>query len=49
MTGPTNFREAEALLDNGWKDSFSTGSDFETFLRQQESRVADTLTELGLH
>ncbi|MBT2564942.1 tripartite tricarboxylate transporter substrate binding protein [Arthrobacter sp. ISL-85] len=39
----------QALLDNGWKDSFSTGADFETFLRQQESRVANTLTELGIH
>ncbi|TQJ61463.1 putative tricarboxylic transport membrane protein [Arthrobacter sp. SLBN-83] len=39
----------QALLDNGWKDSFSTGAEFETFLRQQESRVAGTLTELGLH
>lgn len=39
----------QASTDNGWKDSFTTGADFETFLKQQESTVAGTLTELGLH
>ncbi|WP_200953135.1 tripartite tricarboxylate transporter substrate-binding protein [Arthrobacter sp. Soil761] len=39
----------QALSANGWEDSFSIGAEFETFLKQQESRVANTLTELGLH
>jgi putative tricarboxylic transport membrane protein len=38
----------QALADNGWEDSFITGESFRTFLTQQESRVASTLTELGL-
>lgn len=39
----------QALADNGWQDSFSTGPDFQMFLRDQERSVALTLTELGLH
>lgn len=39
----------QALSDNGWEDSFITGADFDTFLKQQESTVASNLTELGLH
>ena len=39
----------QALADNGWEDSFTTGTDFEAFLKQQESTVASTLTELNLH
>ncbi|MFF2029341.1 Bug family tripartite tricarboxylate transporter substrate binding protein [Arthrobacter sp. NPDC058192] len=39
----------QALSDNGWKDSFSPGAGFETFLKQQENTVATTLAELGVH
>ncbi|KAA1418867.1 tripartite tricarboxylate transporter substrate binding protein [Nocardioides humilatus] len=38
----------EALADNGWIDSFATGDEFAAFLKEQDSRVADTLEELGL-
>lgn len=36
------------LKDNGWIDSFKTGAEFDTFLTQQDARVAGTLTSLGL-
>ena len=38
----------EALKDNSWTDAFMTGDDFATFLTEQDERVADVLTELGL-
>jgi len=38
----------EAVADNGWIDSFTTGDEFAAFLKEQDSRVADTLKELGL-
>ena len=37
-----------ALKRNGWTDNFATGDEFETFLEQQDERVASTLEELGL-
>lgn len=37
-----------ALADNGWIDSFATGDEFGTFLKDQDARVAETLEELGL-
>jgi len=38
----------DALELHGWGDAFITGEDFEKFLREQDERVASTLTELGL-
>ena len=38
----------EALVKNGWTDAFVTGPQFEQFLKDQDNRVASTLTELGL-
>lgn len=38
----------EALERNGWSDNFATGEEFEEFLVEQDTRVADTLKELGL-
>ena len=38
----------EALKDNGWTDAFMTGDEFATFLTEQDKRVADVLTALGL-
>ncbi|MFW6867449.1 Bug family tripartite tricarboxylate transporter substrate binding protein [Nocardioides sp. CPCC 206347] len=38
----------KALADNGWIDSFATGDEFGTFLKDQDARVAETLEELGL-
>lgn len=38
----------EALERNGWTDNFATGDEFEAFLKEQDTRVADTLKELGL-
>ena len=38
----------EALVKNGWSDAFMTGTAFEQFLKEQDERVATTLTELGL-
>lgn len=37
-----------ALEDNGWTDNFATGEEFEDFLIEQDTRVAETLKELGL-
>ncbi|MFI5427837.1 Bug family tripartite tricarboxylate transporter substrate binding protein [Aeromicrobium sp. UC242_57] len=33
---------------NGWIDSFATGDEFATFLKEQDERVETTLKELGL-
>lgn len=38
----------EALETNGWTDAFATGEEYETFLTEQDQRVADVLGELGL-
>jgi putative tricarboxylic transport membrane protein len=38
----------KALEENGWIDDFKTGDEFETFLVEQDARVADTLKELEL-
>jgi putative tricarboxylic transport membrane protein len=38
----------EALVKNGWSDAFTTGPEFEQFLRDQDNRVSSTLTNLGL-
>ena len=38
----------EALVKNSWTDAFITGDEFETFLTEQDTRVADVLTKLGL-
>jgi putative tricarboxylic transport membrane protein len=38
----------EAMDRNGWTDNFATGDEFETFLKEQDDRVATTLEELGL-
>ena len=38
----------KALEDNGWTDNFATGEEFEQFLIEQDTRVEDTLKELGL-
>ncbi|EMY34462.1 lipoprotein, ATP binding protein [Arthrobacter crystallopoietes BAB-32] len=38
----------QALEDNGWSDAFATGEEFSTFLKEQDQRVADVLSELGL-
>jgi putative tricarboxylic transport membrane protein len=37
-----------ALTKNGWTDAFVTGDEFKTFLTDQDKRVADVLTKLGL-
>jgi putative tricarboxylic transport membrane protein len=37
-----------ALAKNGWSDAFITGDEFAKFLKDQDSRVADVLTKLGL-
>ncbi|HYH78129.1 MAG TPA: tripartite tricarboxylate transporter substrate-binding protein, partial [Arthrobacter sp.] len=38
----------EALKSRGWTDAFITGDEFATFLAEQDKRVADVLTKLGL-
>jgi len=38
----------QALEDNGWIDAFKTGEEFDTYLEEQDARVASTLKELGL-
>jgi putative tricarboxylic transport membrane protein len=38
----------DALVKNGWTDAFQTGPAFEEFLKEQDTRVESTLTELGL-
>ncbi|NYG54978.1 Bug family tripartite tricarboxylate transporter substrate binding protein [Nocardioides perillae] len=38
----------QALEDNGWEDAFMTGDEFEAFLTEQDARVRDTLSQLGL-
>ncbi|QTG81209.1 Bug family tripartite tricarboxylate transporter substrate binding protein [Arthrobacter crystallopoietes] len=38
----------QALETNGWTDAFATGEEFASFLKEQDERVANVLTELGL-
>jgi putative tricarboxylic transport membrane protein len=38
----------ETLKTRGWTDAFLTGDAFKTFLTEQDKRVADVLTKLGL-
>ena len=38
----------EALKTRGWTDAFATGDEFKSFLTDQDKRVADVLTKLGL-
>ena len=38
----------DALAKNGWTDAFITGDQFASFLKDQDKRVADVLTKLGL-
>lgn len=37
-----------ALKTHGWSDAFITGDEFKSFLTEQDKRVADVLTKLGL-
>ena len=36
------------LKEHGWTDAFITGEEFSTFLKEQDTRVADVLSKLGL-
>jgi putative tricarboxylic transport membrane protein len=38
----------QALADNGWSDAFRTGDEFASFMDEQDQRVVDTLSSLGL-
>ncbi|MFC7847481.1 Bug family tripartite tricarboxylate transporter substrate binding protein [Arthrobacter sp. NPDC057388] len=38
----------ETLKTRGWTDAFITGDEFKSFLADQDKRVADVLTKLGL-
>lgn len=38
----------QALEDNGWTDAFVTGDEFGDFITDQDARVRDTLSQLGL-
>ena len=38
----------QVVEDNGWTDDFITGDEFETFIEEQDERVAQTLEDLGL-
>jgi putative tricarboxylic transport membrane protein len=38
----------DALVKNGWSDAYLSGDGFSTFLTEQDKRVADTLTQVGL-
>jgi putative tricarboxylic transport membrane protein len=40
------WKDAEAK--NGWTDAYASGDEFATFLTEQDKRVADVLTTLGL-
>jgi len=39
---------AEALDNNGWLDTFQTGDEYGDFLAEEEARVREVLTEIGL-
>ena len=38
----------KALADNGWTDAFVTGDEFASFMKEQDQRVVDVLSQLGL-
>jgi len=38
----------DALTKNGWSDAYLSGSGFSSFLTEQDKRVSQTLTQLGL-
>jgi putative tricarboxylic transport membrane protein len=38
----------QALEDNGWEDAFLTGDEFGAFMEEEDARVVDTLSQLGL-
>lgn len=38
----------DAMAKNGWSDAYASGDEFATFLTEQDKRVADVLTTLGL-
>jgi putative tricarboxylic transport membrane protein len=38
----------DEMAKRGWTDAFLTGDDFGTFLKEQDQKVADVLTTLGL-
>ena len=38
----------DAMAKNGWTDAYASGDDFATFLTEQEQRVDDVLSTLGL-
>jgi len=38
----------DTLAANGWTDAFAAGTEFETFLKSENDRVAGVLSELGL-
>jgi putative tricarboxylic transport membrane protein len=38
----------KALADNGWTDAFITGDEFASFMKEQDQRVVDVLSQLGL-
>ncbi|MGH3363915.1 MAG: Bug family tripartite tricarboxylate transporter substrate binding protein [Nocardioidaceae bacterium] len=38
----------KALEQNGWTDAFMTGDEYAGFLQEQDQRVEDTLSQLGL-
>jgi putative tricarboxylic transport membrane protein len=38
----------QALELNGWTDAFITGDEFGSFLKEQDKRVVDVLSDLGL-
>ncbi|TLS46504.1 tripartite tricarboxylate transporter substrate binding protein [Streptomyces montanus] len=49
MTKMHDSKEWKAELEkNGWTDSFVTGDEFGTYLKEQDKSVADLLSELGL-
>ena len=38
----------DQLEEKGWTDDFKTGAEFAAFIDEQDTRVSDTLEELGL-
>jgi putative tricarboxylic transport membrane protein len=38
----------ETLESNGWTDFLQTGDEYEAFLDEENQRVADVLSEMGL-
>ena len=38
----------KALEDNGWSDFFKTGDEFASYLKDEDQRVTQVLTDIGL-